>query len=207
MITQPYRTGSYTATMDDVIRQPGRRIAVVGVVGCGKTTVAKAIAARTGIPYFSNDEIIHRPNWTQPTEAEEIAGFEAATAGDAWVTDGNQNPAKAPDRVVIDKLDTIVWLDLPRRVVFPQLLRRTIRRAWTQKALWHGNRESFRMSFASRDSILCWYFRTYRACRERYLLWMTDGDHAFNDRIRIHLRSRRQVNAWLDTLGPASAAR
>ncbi len=182
----------------------GRRIAVVGVCGCGKTTVAKAISARTGIPYFSNDEIIHRPNWTQPTPAEEIAGFEAATAGDAWVTDGNQNPTKAPDRVVIDRLDTIIWLDLPRRVVFPQLLWRTIRRAWTKEELWHGNRESWRQSFASRDSILWWYFKTYRSCRRRYLPWMTDGDHEFNHLIRIHLRSRAQVRRWLDAL-PTSA--
>jgi len=181
-------------------RKPGRRIAVVGVSGSGKTTVAKAIAARTGIPYFSNNAIIHRPNWTQPTEAEEIAGFEAATAGDAWVTDGNQNPGKAPDRVVIDKLDTLVWLDLPRRVVFPRLLWRTVRRAWTQEELWHGNRESWRMSFASRDSILWWALKTYTPNRRRYLPWMTDGDHEFNDRIRIRLRSRGEVTRWLDQL-------
>jgi len=186
--------------MDRANRQPGRRIAVVGVSGSGKTTVAKVIAARTGIPYFSNGQIIHRPNWTQPTEAEEIAGFEAATAGDAWVTDGNQNPAKAPDRVVIDRLDTIVWLDMPQREVFPQLLRRTIKRALTKEELWHGNRESFRMSFASRDSILYWYFQTYQACRQCYLPWMTDGGHEFNNRIRIHLRSRKEVNRWLASL-------
>ena len=183
----------------------GRRIVVGGVSGSGKTTLARAIARRLDIPYICNDAIIHRPNW-QPTPPEEkLRAFDQATRGSAWVVDGNFISLKDPeDHLVIGRADTLVWLDLPRAVAFWQVFQRTVRRAATREPLWHGNRESWRMSFASRDSILLWALTTYDLRRRQYQAFFDAPANPVNPALlQIRLRSRREVRAWLNDVAQA----
>jgi adenylate kinase family enzyme len=41
--------------------------------------------------------------------------------------------------VVLDQADVILWLDLPFRMTFPRVLRRTLRRLQTRESLWSTN--------------------------------------------------------------------
>ena len=59
---------------------------------------------------------------------------------DAWVIDGSYR-GKLGD-LVLDHADTVVWLDLPRRVWLTRLVVRTLRRIDHARGLWNGNRES-----------------------------------------------------------------
>ena len=187
------------------MRQPGRRIAVVGGSGSGKTYVAGQLAERLGIPFVCNDSIIWRPNWTETPRDRRPQLFAEALAGDAFAFDGNFGSMKdAEDSIILSRLDTIVWLDLPLRAVFPQLLRRTITRAWSKEELWHGNRESWRLSFCSGDSILLWSLRTHQRYRRLYAQRINDP--RFAHVTWVHLTRRRQVNAWLDSVIPVCAA-
>jgi hypothetical protein len=68
-----------------------------------------------------------------------------------------------------------VWLNYGRFTVFSRLLRRTIGRGITRTRLSHGNRESLRMAFLSRDSILLWSLSTYAKNRTRFAA-LRDGD-------------------------------
>ena len=130
------------------------RIIVVGTSGSGKSYVAKAIAKNLGIKYICNDALIWMPNWINVPNDERLPGFEKATDCEAWVIDGNVASTHRPENaLLLERADTIVWLDLPRRTVWSQVFWRTIRRAITREELWHGNRESFRLSFFSRDSM------------------------------------------------------
>lgn len=45
-----------------------RRVAVAGVSGVGKTTLARRIAAVAGIPHTEIDALFHGPDWTTRTE-------------------------------------------------------------------------------------------------------------------------------------------
>ena len=181
------------------VSAPLQRIAVVGVSGSGKTYVAQALSARLSIPYVCNDALIWQAEWCPVPPAQEYRNFDVATAGRTWVIDGNLNPRSPADQLVLGRIDTLVWLDLPRREVWPQLLRRSFRRAWTKEELWHGNRESW-LKLLSRDSILWWSVKTHQKVRRRYEPWMTDAEHA--SLARIWLRSRREVERWLQGLTP-----
>lgn len=185
--------------LNDVRFQPGRRIAVLGTSGCGKTHVAKRLAVILGVPYVCSDAILWGPNWTQKPPPDQLSGYDEATRRGAWTFDGNLgNATRAENALVLARVDTLVWLDLPFWRVFSQLLARTIKRAWTREELWHGNRESWRVSFFTRDSILLWAIRTYRPNRLRYAEHFADPGYARLKKIRF--TRRRDVNAWLAML-------
>jgi adenylate kinase family enzyme len=172
---------------------PGRRIAVVGASGCGKSYVAEALAAKLGIPYVCNDAIIWRPDWVPTPRDERALEMEASTRGPAWTFDGNLNASE--DATVLERCDTIVWLDLPRWQVWSQVTWRTIRGLITKTPHWrNGNVERWRIFF-SRENIVWWSIRTFLARRRYYAALFADP--AYTDRARIRLPSRRAVNAWL----------
>lgn len=174
----------------------GQRIAVVGTSGAGKTYVARALAERLGVSFICNDSIIWQANWINTPREERLRRFDLATNTPAWTLDGNFGSMKDPeDHLILSRADTLVWLDLSRREVFTQLLVRTIRRAVTREELWHGNRESWRMSFASRDSILLWSWNTYALRREQYARLFSSPQAAHCRLVR--LRSRQEVRRWL----------
>lgn len=179
--------------------QPGRRIAVLGTSGCGKTYVARRLAEVLGVPYVCSDAILWGPNWTWKTAENQMAGYDLATRGDAWTFDGNLgNVTKAENAMVMGRVDTLVWLDLAFWRLFSQLFVRTVRRAWTGEELWHGNRESWRISFLSSDSILIWAIRTFRSNRRRYAEHFADPSSVHLKKIRF--TRRRDLNAWLALL-------
>ncbi len=176
--------------------KPGCRIVVVGASGAGKTYVAKRLAEVLGLTYICSDAIFWGPNWTQAVPEQQFDAYDRATRAQAWAIDGNVGGvAKPKDRMIVKRADALVWLDLPRREVFGQVLLRTIRRAWTREPMWHGNRESWRLSFLSRDSILMWSLKTYGKRRRQYSALFNSKDYPHLQ--RIHLTRRREVNAWL----------
>lgn len=186
--------------------QPGRRIAVVGTSGCGKTYVAKRLAELLGLTYICSDAILWGPNWTWRSEDEQLADYDQATRAPGWTFDGNLGSAtKTKSAIVLSRVDTLVWLDLSKWEVMTQVLKRTIRRAWTKQALWAGNRESWRLSFFSRDSILLWSWQTYALRRRQYTGLCSSPDYTHVKRIR--LSSRREVNAWLGSLEMGTTSR
>lgn len=175
----------------------GRRFAVYGPTGSGKTSVARWIGALLDLPVIELDALFHRPNW-QPTPEDEFRA-KVLTAlhrcPDGWVCDGNYRAVRA---LILPKAETVLWLRLPIRVVFWRLLKRTVGRAWTKEPLWGTNYESWRQSFLSTDSILWW-------CISH---WRTHHRNVRNDLGRIphrarvvELRSSRDVARFLSSVG------
>ena len=149
-----------------------RRVAVVGASGAGKSTLATELANSLGVPVVELDALMHGPDWT-PTPTPEFrmkvtaALQEADMAAGGWIVPGNyRTVADITQRTA----DTIIWLDLPRRISMWRLLKRSVRRAATREEVWGGNRESFR-NLASRDpqrNVLLWAWQHHDAYRALY---------------------------------------
>ncbi len=173
---------------------------MLGTSGCGKTFVAERLAETLGLTYICSDAIYWGPNWIENPPEQRMAEYARATSGDGWTFDGNVDGlSDQKGGLILKRVDTLVWLDLPRHQVFGQLLARTVSRAWTKEPMWHNNCESWRLSFFSRDSILLWSMQTYAKRRKRYSAIFADPK--FSRLQKIHLTGRRQVDAWLARLG------
>jgi adenylate kinase family enzyme len=144
-----------------------KRVAVIGSAsGNGKTTFGRALAERLGVPFVEVDALNHGPNWTEATGDELRGKVEPIVATDAWVLDGAYM-GKLGD-LVVGSADTIVWLDQQVWVWLPRLVRRTLGRVIRREELWNGNRESFRMSFLSGDSVIYFALRNNWRRRREY---------------------------------------
>ncbi|GHF62998.1 adenylate kinase family enzyme [Deinococcus metalli] len=169
-----------------------RRILVVGTTGSGKTSFARALAARLRVPHGEQDAWNHQPGW-QPAAPEEFRAQVAAfTAHRAWVMDGNYGKARD---IGWARADTVVWLDYPGPVVFWRVLTRTLRRVTTREVLWNGNRETL-LTAVRPDSPVPWFFRTHWRRRRE----MPGLVAAYPHLTLVHLRTPAHARSWLASL-------
>ena len=156
----------------------------------GKTTVGRRLAERLGVPFVELDALHHGPGWTEATAEELRAEVEPILETEAWVIDGGYMGKIGT--IVQDAAETVVWLDLPRRVWLPRLIRRTTVRVVRREELWNGNRESFRTALWGRDGLIFFSLRQVRRRREEY-------PERFASRNLVRLRSQKEVDRWLAT--------
>jgi adenylate kinase family enzyme len=177
-----------------------RRVAVIGASSTGKTTLSRELARRLRVPHVELDALHHDPGWQEaPAEVMQArVDVALAAAPDGWVVDGNYHGKLGTS--VLERADTVVFLDLPRRVALRRVLWRTLSRAATRTELWNGNHETFRNAF-SRDSIVWWVIRqhgSYRTTWEPRLERLTGVDV-------VRLRSPHEVRAWLQSIQPTES--
>lgn len=172
---------------------------VIGVAGSGKSTVARELSERLGVPHIELDAIFWQANWTKLDDTEFEARVAAATAPGGWIADGNYS--ERIRRITWGSADTVVWLDQSRLLIMWQLVRRTIRRTSSGVELWNGNHERPLRDQLSRDpakSILLWSWRTYAPTKREYSKAMRDPQFAHLDFVR--LRTRRQIKRYLNSV-------
>jgi adenylate kinase family enzyme len=100
-----------------------KRALVIGSGGSGKTTVARRLAERTGLPLIHLDRLYWRAGW-EPTPAPEWeATVRRLLLGDAWIIDGNYGGTLD---LRLAACDTVVFLDLPRLVCLWRVLKRQV---------------------------------------------------------------------------------
>lgn len=172
----------------------GRRIAVYGPTGCGKTSLGAEVARRLALPHIDLDQVHWRPGWQgKPREqfrADVTSWLDARPGG--WVCTGNY--ASVVGDLVMSRADTVLWLRLPFPIVFWRLLQRTLHRSFTWELMWGTNRETFRKGFMSRDSILLWCVTHWRA-HARNVGGAIEA-HAGAAEVTV-LRSPKRVREWL----------
>ncbi|HZN31566.1 MAG TPA: AAA family ATPase [Xanthobacteraceae bacterium] len=100
-----------------------QRILVIGSSGTGKSTLARKIAPKLGLPVIHLDQEYWQPGWVATEPAAWKARVERLVAREAWVMDGNYSGTFA---IRVPRADAIVWLDLPRHIYFPRAVWRIV---------------------------------------------------------------------------------
>jgi len=146
----------------------GRRIVIQGATGSGKTTLADRLGEALGIGVLHLDNIRHERGWDSVPWDEMRERMEAwlAVHPEGWVAEGNYTRV---NDLTVSRADTLISLDVPWRVSFLRLFKRTVARAIDQKPLYNddGPHESWRLTFLSRKSILLWSITNHQTRKRK----------------------------------------
>ena len=173
----------------DELEPPPARIAIAGAPGAGKTTLARALSTALDIDAIELDALAHGPNWTiRPEFAADVAAF---TATDRWITEWQFDEARP---VIAARADTLVWLDLPARVIMSRLVRRIVASRRRHEVLWAGNVEPPLWTvLVEPNHMIRWGYRSIGLVRAQVIAAQNDYPQL---RI-VRLRSRAEVEAFV----------
>lgn len=177
-----------------------RRINVIGTSCSGKSTLARALGRRLGLPVVELDALFWGPRWTPVPHETFRARVEAAASAETWVIDGSYSVIR---HITWGRADTIVWLDYPMPLVLGRWLRRTLVRIRSGDEFWPGtgNRETLHNAL-KRDGLLWWILRTHRSRRRRTLAALAERP----DLRVVRLRSPADADRWLAGLQRSASA-
>ena len=172
------------------------RIVVVGTSGVGKSTFARTLAAHARLPYVELDELHWAPDWREKATPEFARLVDAATKGPSWVVDGNYGVIRD---LLWPRANLVVWLNYGFARTLWRGLRRSLERLWRRTELWHGNRESWRITFFSKHSILLWIITTHARRRREFAALRASGTYAQIE--WLEFKRPADAERWLNQLG------
>ncbi|MGP8009287.1 MAG: hypothetical protein ACLPKZ_03405 [Acidimicrobiales bacterium] len=169
----------------------GSRVLVDGMMGSGKSTFARTLGAKSGLPVIHLDVHYWKPGWVRPSDDEWRERQRALLEREAWIIDGNYIETLA---LRLERAETIVYLDTPWWICASRAFVRGFRKPVGEMP--EGCEDSFNRRL--RDE----WGGVWRIWRNR----SSDPEHARSEILRygshtsVHvLRSRREVKAFLDS--------
>ena len=100
-----------------------RRVLVIGSPGAGKSTFARVLSDRSGLPLIHLDAEYWLPGWVRPDGGDWEARVQSLIAQGAWILDGNYT-STLPLRA--GRADTVVVLDYPRALCLGRAVGRAL---------------------------------------------------------------------------------
>ena len=98
-----------------------KRVMVIGCPGSGKSTFARALHRRTGLPLFHLDRMNWNPNGTAVDKPAFRARLMDVVRQDEWIIDGNYGSTM---EVRLRACDTVFFLDYPVDVCLSGIMER-----------------------------------------------------------------------------------
>ncbi len=114
----------------------GDRILVLGCPGSGKSTFARKLQAKTGLPLIHLDNVWWRADRTHISREEFDRALEELLQGERWIMDGDYSRTY---EVRLRAADTVMFLDYPEDLCMAGVMARMgqVRpdMPWTENAL------------------------------------------------------------------------
>ena len=164
------------------------RVMIIGCGGAGKSTLARQLGEKTGLPVVHLDKLFWRPGRVSISQTEYDVLHRQELAKERWIIDGNFDRT-IPERLA--RCDTVIYLDFSRLACLLGVCKRILTTYGTVRPdMGEGCPERFDWEF------LCWVwnFNTNKRARNYRLLSEVEGVDI------IILKNRRQVERYLRNL-------
>ena len=114
----------------------GHRILILGCPGSGKSTFARALAARTGLPVVHLDNLWWRADGTHISREDFDRALGELLEGERWILDGDYSRTY---EVRVRACGTVIFLDYPEEVCMAGIVARVGQNRpdmpWTESTL------------------------------------------------------------------------
>lgn len=164
------------------------RILIIGCGCSGKSTLARALGEKLGLPVVHLDQLWWREGWQEVSREEFDAQLELALGMERWIIDGNFSRTM-PRR--LEKCDTIIYLDFSRWACLRGLCQRMLGSyGKVRPDMSDGCPERFDPEFAK------WIWNFNKNNRVQISTWLAQARHAKT----IVLKNRKEVKTFLESL-------
>ena len=165
------------------------RVMIIGCGGAGKSTLARQLGEKTGLPVVHLDQIWWAPgNWKHMEREEFDARLLEEMEKPQWILDGNFNRTI---EMRLKKCDTVIYLDFNRVACLLSWLKRVVSN-WGHARIdmAPGCQEWFDPEMAG------WIWNFNKKNRENYYRLLNEAEGVET----IVLKNRRMVRRFLNSL-------
>lgn len=164
------------------------RIIIIGCGGAGKSTLARQLGEKLGLPVVHLDKLFWKPGWVEMPGDEFDELLRQEMAKEKWIMDGNFNRT-LPER--IKHCDTIIYLDFSRLACLMGVLKRIVTTYGTVRPdMGEGCPERIDLEF------LKWVWNYNQNKREKNYRLLNEAEGVQT----IALKNRRMVRRFLKEL-------
>jgi len=126
-----------------VIQKMFKRIIIFGGTGSGKTTLARALSSKTGIPYYTTDYMVYKQIGKQKySEKERDKILKAIIQKQKWIIEGVH--AREWILPAVSKAEFVILIDLNKLTLFKRV---TLRYFREKKVHYQNLRDLFKMIY------------------------------------------------------------
>ena len=165
-----------------------KRVLIIGCGGAGKSTLARALGEKTGLPVVHLDSIFWLPGWVEMEKDAFDQRLREEMAKEAWIMDGNVNRTME-ERIA--HCDTIIYLDFSRFACLRGVLKRVITTyGKVRPDMGEGCPERLDWEF------LKWVWNFNKNKRERYYRMLNEAE----GKETVVLKNRCMVKRFLQSV-------
>ncbi len=165
----------------------GNKVVILGVSASGKSTFARKLGKKTGLPVTYIDALMWKPDWQYIGDEETVRLIKEASEKEAWITEGYIEKGARVE--LFTKADAIVYLDYPAWLPAFRYIKRWIKHRNNPRPELPGCPEKFSFEF---------FVRVYKK-KEVYRLEQLFKQHDWNTKI-IRLKSPAKADLFLKSL-------
>ena len=161
------------------------KVVIIGCGGAGKSTLARKLGEKTGLPVVHLDSIFWLPGWVEMEKDAFDQRLREDMAKPQWIIDGNYNRTMA-ERVA--HCDTIIYLDFSRFACLRGVIWRFLTNIGkTRPDMGPGCKEKIDGEF------IRWVWNFNKTKREPYYRMLNEAE----GKETIVLKNRRMVKQFL----------